>query len=102
MSRLNFQSKPIFAMAQPVALPGSCRHAGETIQQISDRLREEVHLLLDGGVDGVILQNFHDGKTIQMCLSAFWSVGMALPQLLWLTRHRQILSAWNMYTVGQS
>ena len=65
MSRLNFQSKPIFAMAQPVALPGSCRHAGETIQQISDRLREEVHLLLDGGVDGVILQNFHDGPIKQ-------------------------------------
>lgn len=61
MKFLNAQTKPIFAMAQPAALPGSCRWTGEDIRQISDRLLEEVRLLLDGGIDGVILQNFHDG-----------------------------------------
>ncbi len=61
MNRLDFQNKPVFAMAQPGPLPGSCRHAGEDIRQISDRLLEEAGLLLDSGVDGVILQNFHDG-----------------------------------------
>lgn len=61
MSKLNFQNKPILAMAQPVALPGSCRYQGENIKQISELLLEEVGTLIAGGVDGVILQNFHDG-----------------------------------------
>ena len=61
MSKLNFQNKPVLAMAQPVALPGSCRYQGESIKQISELLLEEVGTLIAGGVDGVILQNFHDG-----------------------------------------
>ncbi|MEG2120035.1 MAG: BtpA/SgcQ family protein, partial [Pseudoflavonifractor sp.] len=59
------QNKPIFSMAQPAALPGSCRYAGGDIRRISDRLLEEVRVLSEGGVDGVILQNFLDGPVKQ-------------------------------------
>lgn len=52
--------KPIFAMAHPMALPGSYRNNGESIQEISDRLLSEVEIYLNGGFTGVILQNVHD------------------------------------------
>lgn len=65
MGNLGDKYLPVFAMAQPAALPGSCRYDGSGIESISHRLLEEVRLLADGGVDGVILQNFHDGPVKQ-------------------------------------
>lgn len=59
------KSFPVFAMAQPAPLPGSCRYGGEGIGKISHDLLEEIRLLDSGGVDGVILQNFHDGPVKQ-------------------------------------
>lgn len=65
MNAALLKRKPILAMAQPAALPGSCRYAGDSIREISDRLLAEVELLARGGVDGVILQNFNDGPVKQ-------------------------------------
>lgn len=52
--------KPIFAMAHPMALPGSFRHNGENINEIADRLLKEVAIYHDGGFTGVIIQNIND------------------------------------------
>ena len=65
MGILGNKQLPVLAMAQPAALPGSCRYDGSGIDSISRRMLEEVRLLADGGVDGVILQNFHDGPVKQ-------------------------------------
>lgn len=61
MNRLNLIQKPILAMAQPAALPGTVRYGGTGIGAISRQLIDEVGTLADGGVNGVILQNFNDG-----------------------------------------
>lgn len=57
--------RPIYAMAQPIALPGSCCYRGESIDYISDRLLQELSLLEQAGIDGVILQNFSDNPIKQ-------------------------------------
>lgn len=65
MTLFQNRSLPVFAMAQPAPLPGSCRYGGEGIDGISHALLEEIRLLDGGGVDGIILQNFHDGPVKQ-------------------------------------
>lgn len=60
--RMMFRGKEKIAigMAQPLALPGSFRHGGESIGTITEKLLEEVAVYDRYGYDGVILQNFND------------------------------------------
>ena len=54
------KEKIAIGMAQPLALPGSFRHGGESIGTITEKLLEEVAVYDRYGYDGVILQNFND------------------------------------------
>lgn len=54
------KGKIAIGMAQPLALPGSYRHGGESIGTITEKLLEEVAVYDRYGYDGVILQNFND------------------------------------------
>lgn len=57
-------NKSVIAMAQPQALPGSFKNT-MSIDDISNQLLEEIRILERNKVDGVILQNFHDGPVKQ-------------------------------------
>ncbi len=86
------EKHPILAMAPPAALPGSIRCGGVSIGEISARLIDEVAMLVRGGVDGVILQNFNDGPVKQ---------GAALEVCGYLTRlGRDIKSAFPDLLLG--
>lgn len=58
-------TKPIIAMANPLPLPGSIRSKGERIDTLSSKMLEEVRVLSDHNVDGILLQNFNDGPNRQ-------------------------------------
>lgn len=66
MPRTNWTTtKPIIAMANPLPLPGSIRSKGESIDVISSKMLDEVRILSDNNVDGILLQNFNDGPNRQ-------------------------------------
>ena len=52
--------KPIIGMVHLEPLPGSPRHTGMSMKEISDRALEEAHILKNGGVHGAIIENFGD------------------------------------------
>lgn len=62
---MTLNNKPIIAMAQPSSLPGAPRNFGEKIEEISEKMLMEISILAKGQIDGVILQNFHDGPVKQ-------------------------------------
>lgn len=53
-------TKPVYAMIEPSALPGAFGYKGESIGLISEKMLEEARILIDGGVDSLILQNIND------------------------------------------
>ena len=57
--------RPVIAMANPLPFPGSIRNRGEKIDVIASKMLDEVKILVDGGVDGILLQNFNDGPNRQ-------------------------------------
>ena len=52
--------KPVIGMAEPMALPGSYKYDGSSVQIITDRLLREVEQYAIHNFDGVILQNMQD------------------------------------------
>lgn len=52
--------KPVIGMAEPMALPGSYKYDGSSVQTITDRLLREVEQYAIHNFDGVILQNMQD------------------------------------------
>ena len=47
--------KPVIAMANPLPFPGSLGNRGANIDVIASKMLDEVKILVDGGVDGIIL-----------------------------------------------
>ncbi len=52
--------KPVIGMIHLRPLPGSPRWGGEGVEEIIDHALRDLEALVDGGVDGVIIENFHD------------------------------------------
>lgn len=50
----------VLSMIQPDPLPGSFRHSGRSIEEITDRAVAEAAMVMDNGFDGFILQNMND------------------------------------------
>lgn len=50
----------VMTMIQPEPLPGSYRHDNMTIEDIVDKVLEEVDMVVENGFDGVIIQNMND------------------------------------------
>ncbi|WP_440895954.1 BtpA/SgcQ family protein [Amphibacillus sp. Q70] len=53
-------NKPVLAMLQPPALPGTFKYNGETIEEIIEICLKEVEMIASNGFDGYILQNMND------------------------------------------
>jgi len=65
-------------------LPGSPSHGGETLEEIEERARRDAGALLDGGMDGYIMENFGDspffkGPVPPHVLTMMTRVALALP-----------------------
>lgn len=52
-------SKPIVGMLHAPPLPGASRHAA-SLDQIREHVRRDAEILVAGGVDGLLLENFGD------------------------------------------
>jgi membrane complex biogenesis BtpA family protein len=52
--------KPIIGMVHLAPLPGSPRHEGASMKEITDLALSDAHLLREAGVDGAIVENFGD------------------------------------------
>lgn len=59
LKSLFISTKPVIGVVHLLPLPGSPKFDGD-LDLIFDRSLEEVRLLRQGGVDGVIIENFHD------------------------------------------
>lgn len=53
-------NKPVLAMLQPPALPGTFKYKGETIEEIISICLKEAKMIASNGFDGYILQNMND------------------------------------------
>ncbi|MEY8336944.1 BtpA/SgcQ family protein [Lachnospiraceae bacterium 62-35] len=58
MEKKNFPI--VLSMIQPEPLPGSYRHRGMKLQEITDRALKEAEMVMKHGFDGFILQNMND------------------------------------------
>ncbi|MGC8963535.1 MAG: BtpA/SgcQ family protein [Candidatus Bipolaricaulaceae bacterium] len=54
------EKKPLIGVIHLPPLPGSPRHAGESLERIVDRARQDLSALEEGGADGAIVENFGD------------------------------------------
>lgn len=59
--------KPIIGVVHLLPLPGSPKYNGDC-DAIINRALEEVRILKQGGVDGIIIENFHDMPFLQSAL----------------------------------
>lgn len=59
-SRLWQLTKPIIGMVHLPPLPGSPGYRGESIEEIVRFALREAEALLEGGVDAILVENFHD------------------------------------------
>lgn len=53
-------SKPVLAMLQPSALPGTYKNKGEKIDRIIEKAVNEAKMINDNKFDGLIIQNMND------------------------------------------
>ncbi len=61
-------TKPIIGVVHLLPLPGSPKF-NENLDEIANRALEEVRILKLGGVDGIIIENFHDKPFINGSIS---------------------------------
>lgn len=60
LERIFGTRKPIIGMAHLAPLPGSPRHDGMSMQEITDLALSDARLMNQAGVDGAIVENFGD------------------------------------------
>lgn len=52
--------RTVLAMVQPMPLPGSYRHRGQSMSEITAAAMAEIQAVSEAGFDGIILQNMND------------------------------------------
>lgn len=55
-----FLNKPVLAMLQPSALPGTYKNKGEKIDLIIEKAINEAKMIEENNFDGLIIQNMND------------------------------------------
>ncbi|HEX8175677.1 MAG TPA: BtpA/SgcQ family protein [Pyrinomonadaceae bacterium] len=101
MARMLFaQQKPVIGVIHVGALPGTPA-GGETVTAIVEQARAEARIYLEGGVDGLMIENMHDvpylrGRVGPEIVSAMAVIGHAVKEECALPTGVQILAGANL------